>query len=307
MWSPKQFDFADPLNQIIWTESVRVQGSIQLPEDLCAPGSVGAQQAMVGDGDVLPWVPDLVGKRCNDVGLAVVGCAYAGFIREYSLRTRTLPLSDYSAAKSAADFQEKFFNMVVVGDDAYYSKIQQLADGHFSPDQLLIFDLCRASLVRRGTGTENRGDSSSTLFEDDDACRIYAHYAEHPCSESWTFDRLASCRSGCVVTLGRIAEHGVLRLLTRRLSCGSIERAGFFREFQREPFDDGVWVGTNAEAAMLPVNPGTHTWWKVCGRLNGQRRCWRILPAYHPACNDEFDSDYGAARSALGRMMESCC
>lgn len=120
----------DEINDDIWRDSPAVQRSVQPPEVLGAPGAVGAQQAMIDGDDVLPWVPDLIGSNWrNKNALIIVGSAYAGFIREFSGRGATMPLSDYRTARTWQDFQERFVATVVHPDVNYYRRLTALAGG----------------------------------------------------------------------------------------------------------------------------------------------------------------------------------
>src|SRR4051794_21754424 len=96
-WAASTLNVDDEVNDGIWSQSIAVQKEIQPPDDLLIRDDtpIGAQQAMVdpdpdcispiGDGTILPWVPDLVGSKWDDSdSLIIVGTAYAGFIREYN-------------------------------------------------------------------------------------------------------------------------------------------------------------------------------------------------------------------------------
>ena len=80
-WDQNSLDFNDELNHVIWSESPSHQMEIQHPNELQVPGSIGAQQAMIGQKP-LPWVPDIVGKEWQSPqSIFVVGSAYAGFVK----------------------------------------------------------------------------------------------------------------------------------------------------------------------------------------------------------------------------------
>jgi hypothetical protein len=204
-WGAYHFDFADALNEEIWQLSPVVQQEIQPSNTLKRPGVIGAQQAMLDsplpDGrDALPWVPDLVGKQWRDAGaLVIVGSAYAGFIREYSTRTATIPLSQY-ATSSVQDFQSLFLRYVVSPDLSYYGPLQNLCSEFGSATRLLLMDLCRVSLVKRGTGTTKRMDSSSSAIVRE-APAVYEKYVESEQPSEWLWRRFAEGQAQCIVAL----------------------------------------------------------------------------------------------------------
>ncbi|HPJ96378.1 MAG TPA: hypothetical protein PK022_03645, partial [Syntrophales bacterium] len=57
-WNPELLSTSDPLNEEIWLESRNPKLN---PVMNVMNNNVGAQQAMVGE-NILPWVPDIVGK-----------------------------------------------------------------------------------------------------------------------------------------------------------------------------------------------------------------------------------------------------
>jgi hypothetical protein len=96
-------EVADPLNQVIWDESVAAQLEIGPPEQLRAVNSIGAQQAMI-EGTAyshipcLPWVPDLLATDWKaESAILIVGSAYAGFFS-------VLPISVFSVLLSSSSF-----------------------------------------------------------------------------------------------------------------------------------------------------------------------------------------------------------
>jgi len=81
-WNPDLLDLNDSLNREIWERSPGVQFT-----EIGMPTQYGAQQAMTDTDEVLPWLPDVVGKSCEaSAGLLVCGSAYAGFISPFSDR-----------------------------------------------------------------------------------------------------------------------------------------------------------------------------------------------------------------------------
>jgi len=164
-FAPARFDPKDHINERLWATSVTIQRAIQEPRDVASPDDIGAQQAMLRGDSVLPWVPDIVGSqwRHRDA-LLVVGTAYAGFISEFSGRHQknTIALSKYYdlASQPVGIFQTQFLETVVSGDYAFYDPVADLLEGLVDPVKVALFDLCRASFVRRGHGYERRIDSS---------------------------------------------------------------------------------------------------------------------------------------------------
>jgi len=161
-WNNAEFAFqrqsADSINQQIWNRSAKIHEREGFrPVDLAAIGSVGAQQAMLdedlfgpeADGLVLPWVPDVLGAEwCHSEAVHIVGSAYAGFIKGIS--NRNLAFSDYLGASNWHDFADMFLGQVIQGDCAYYEPLCPILDFFGSNRRFSLFDLCRASLVKRG-------------------------------------------------------------------------------------------------------------------------------------------------------------
>jgi hypothetical protein len=124
---------ADPLNQVIWDESVAVQLQIGPPDQLRAVNSIGAQQAMIEGAayshiPCLPWVPDLLVTDWKAASaILVVGSAYAGFIREYS-GGNGMPLAEYARAydKGSVKLFIDSFKNNVIANWAYYDFIRDL-------------------------------------------------------------------------------------------------------------------------------------------------------------------------------------
>ena len=166
-WREHALDLDDPLNREIWMRSPELQLEIDHPRHLQLPGSVGAQQAMVGNA-ALPWVPDLVGHSVSEGNaVLVIGSAYAGFIGGVSKRSSTIPESDYRENTMAA-FQRAFLSHVVVEDSSYYGKIKRMLAAAVPLERVCLLDLCRASFVQRADGTSphRRDDSGDKIARD---------------------------------------------------------------------------------------------------------------------------------------------
>jgi uracil-DNA glycosylase len=214
-WNADELDFEDPLNRKIWDQSPSLQLQIDPPDNLQLPGSVGAQQAMTG-ATPLPWVPDIVGRRVSEgKGIAILGSAYAGFIRGLSKRGNTITEHHYRNT-TMAEFQRAFLRHVVTEDPSYYRKIERSLSSVLPLDRVCLFDLCRVSFVQRASGTNaNRKDDSGDRVVRADPAK-FVSYVENETAEAWTWARIADSRPQIVVALGTIAEHGVLRLFARR-------------------------------------------------------------------------------------------
>ena len=311
-WNRDYFDFDDPLNQEIWSRSPVVQQEIQSPRELQKPGAIGAQQAMIdltpnprfSASPSLPWVPDVVGKEWHTrEALLIVGSAYAGFIREFSTRSRALPLADYVSASSASQFQRSFLRYVVAPDSSYYGPIQALASSKTAA-RIALFDVCRASFVKRGSGTAQRNDTSgdSVALE---APEVFEQYAENKTQADWTWRRITESQANRIVALGYIAEHGLLRLFARhgmqiQVSNGSAPplRINAF------PDGSGRWVKVYADHPSRPVGSWLklRCWWTISGEVEGVHRAWHLLPAFHPARHQKPDPEYRQTKVLLAAM-----
>ena len=71
-WSIEYLCKDDLINEEIWSKSPAIEQIIQSENE----SNVGAQQGMAGD-NILPWVPDIVGKKWNTPsGLNIIGSDY---------------------------------------------------------------------------------------------------------------------------------------------------------------------------------------------------------------------------------------
>ena len=314
-WDHANFKLVDTINADMWTRSPQLQREIQPPAALGKPGSVGPQQAMLEpdaalaiDADtVLPWVPDIVGKDADgDRAVLVFGAAYAGFIHEYSSRDACLPLSDYVQAAKRGDgdgwaaFQRLFLDKVVNPDVAYYGKLASLlASAGVSANRIVLSDLCPNSFVKRIVINNERKDDSSQ--PSGDRAPIFCRYVEHPVVAGWTWRRIIESRAVCIIALGRIAEHGLLRLFSRHgasISCNGRQ----WRPPQApgtEP--EWTWVGNKAapQTSMAYwLRPGRSWTISIPGRQ------LRLLPVYHPSRVDDYDPSYSQTRNALAAWFQ---
>jgi hypothetical protein len=287
-WDEDAFDLQDNLNADIWARSRGVQREVQPPDQLTHPGAEGGQQAMLEGplsgkvAGVLPWVPDLVGSHWRDAeSLLIVGSAYAGFIEGYSDRQGCLRLVDYVGATNlpAEDFQRHFIRQVVAPDRSYYALLQSLIEGQFaSPSHVTLFDLCRASFVRRGNRPvgDKGGDSVTNTSP------AYLVYVEHPTQREWLWQRVTDGEARRIIALGTIAEHGLLRLFSGQgMEVQATDGSAVWIPRSSE---DRTWPRWYADrnhklANWLP----SHRWWTIRGKVRGAAREWALLPVYHPA------------------------
>ncbi len=278
----------DKINDAIWFESPARQRSIQPPECLAAPGAVGAQQAMVSADDILPWVPDLLCENwIAPETILIVGSAYAGFIREFSLRTATMPLGVYRTAGIWQEFQERFIEYVVRPDQNYYGPLTRLGGGTLR--NLVLLDLCRASFVQRGAASGPRRDESKDSILNKNAA-TYSRYVD--IQADWTWQRIVESRARRIVALGSIAEHGLLRLFTKR--GATIAEAD--RTVSIKSRADNVWpLHYAVRGRTFGYWLDHQTWWTVTHTVNGQKREWKVLPTLHPA---RMHDDPGYMRTA---------
>jgi hypothetical protein len=312
-WYPENFNLNDDqINDEIWGKSRELQKKIQCPDKLIALGSVGAQQAMLDENqalgikvdDVLPWVPDIVGKNSDkENGLLIFGAAYAGFIYEYSSRPACMPLCEYVKAVKDQDiayFQKQFLDRVVAPDSSYYGKIKSLMQSvQIKSSQIVLSDLCPCSVVKRQIKNGQRKDDSKQPSKD--RAKIFCEYVENPQVQKWTADRILKSKSRHIIALGHIAEHGLLRLFSRM-------GAKFYNGNQPFNLQTNIappwkWVDQYADHPNrnLKFWIDNNTWWTI---RKGDRD-WRLLPIYHPAIADRYDSNYNNTISLLKNFLSN--
>lgn len=278
-WNESHLDLYDSINKDIWSTSPNTQLAIQPQGDLQAPGTIGAQQAMVG-GNPLPWVPDIVGRhwQTSTTAIVVVGSAYAPFIREYSSRGATLSIYDYTSAQSAADFQRSFLKSVVARDSDYYLKIATMLQnsGLSDASNVVLTDLCKCSLAVRGDGRPRL----DTLFsrpwtaEQKDSFKAYA---ENDQMSDWTWQRIANSSSNTIIALGLLAEHGLLRLFYKKLKPVKVIHSGTLAPLTLNTARNN-WVNLYACSSCKVRAWGDNYW-----RISGGGREWRLYVREHPS------------------------
>lgn len=320
LWNPDHFDFEDHLNQEIWISSPHVQREIQPPESLTHIGAFGAQQAMLPSSErsagqaseVLPWVPDLLGRYWRAGGsLLVVGSAYAGFICELSRRNHCMQLADYRNAVTVEDFQRHFLESVVRNDRSYYDRIVTLLPDKVNATGIALFDLCRASFVQRSE--ESHSGRRRDKWRDrivQTGADIYNRYLTHDRAADWLWRRIADTESGFIVALGTIAEHGLLRFFRSRVEDLELQAYGTAERCKLRSFEGSAWVKEYADPSYkLGYWIDHEAWWTVTGRLQGEERSWRVLPVHHPSSLGRPRSipSYARTKDVLVKMMGCSC
>jgi hypothetical protein len=297
----------DPINQSIWTDSALLQRKIVEHETL--PLRVGAQQAMpkacdqkiFSAQDPLPWVPDLVGTNFgNDPqSVLVVASSYNGFIEGYSGRDAVMPLTDYIAAKNAGaegigSFIRKFKEHVVDRDEAYYQTILRdlLPPAGCDLDSCCITDVCKASFVQRGEGSDggNRGDKGNDKIVQTFWSQwilyvigVDGDERNFPLPNAWLWQRMQRCH--LIVALGTIAEYGVLKVFMR---MATTPKVWSWHDNAIVPNHTTMTAQTQDwEYAYACSNRKLSHWlraedWWVLSD-DGARQRWFLLPVHHPA------------------------
>ena len=298
-----QHNAQDSINENIWVRSANIHEDGNFtPASLAAAGRYGAQQAMLdpavlgqtADGIVLPWVPDVLGADWEDVSAVhVVGWAYAGFIREIS--SRYLPFSDYLRASKAHwhDFADVYLRHVIQGDSDYYEPLSPILEFFASKSggrgSFSLFDLCRASLVKRGQ-IDNFGRRFDTVIplgnSDIESQSCVASYCEHIESQRWTWERLKGSEASLVVVLGLTAEHGLLNLFLKEKQYiwDASGKPWQGHAKSTSPLWTVNYAGSGRDwkpALTIGARLKSPTWWCV-GPEHGEPR-WHVIPIYHPS------------------------
>lgn len=307
----------DCINEEIWAKSADIhKHGIFTPASLAAAGCYGAQQAMmdpvvVGQaaaGIVLPWVPDILGANWKDArAVHVVGWAYAGFVKEIS--SRYLPFSDYLQASKAhwKDFADLYLRHVIQGDCDYYEPLSPILEFFASKtggrDMFSVFDLCRASLVKRGQVDKSRRRFDTVIpltNRDAKSQKSVAEYCECIESQRWTWDRLSGSAATLVVVLGFTSEHGLLMNLLKQEQKPYIWDAVSGKPWQphaksTSPLWTVNYAGSGPDwkpTLTIAERLKSPTWWCVGPQLGEAR--WHVIPIYHPSgAEGRFAKDPG--------------
>lgn len=258
----------DAINEEIWTQSAALQAAMQPPRAGWAAGEVGAQQSMCGES-ALPWVPDLVGcELASPSAVLFVGMSYAGFIRRSGRRNGLIPPEDYLAA-SAAEFADRFAE-VVVPRYPYYQHLLDALPADVATAQVAFTDLCRACFVKVG----RKDDSNSSVERADKA--LFSRYVDHPDQQRWHQRRILGSGARLLVAVGHVAEHGLLRLLRDGLGCEV--RCGAGRvEFSRRSAAHSWPTAYAHDRRQIGAWASTNDWWEA---VSAGRR-WNVVTVPH--------------------------
>jgi uracil-DNA glycosylase len=129
---------------------------------------------------------------------------------------------------------------------------------------------------------------------------VFCKYVEHQTVASWTWRRIAESRAERIIALGHIAEHGLLRLLSRHGARISFNGRQWYQDGQSEDLSTGEWVDRYADEQKTLgywLTPGR--WWTVFT----QGRNLRLLPVYHPARVEKYDRGYTQTGDALAAWL----
>lgn len=293
-----QHEKEDSINDEIWFQSAKIhrnQGF--MPAELAASG-YGAQQAMLpADASVLPWVPDVLGSEWDHPkAVHIVGMAYAGFIK--GLSDRSFPLEEYVKASKGSwrEFARTYLSLVIRGDQAYYETLSPVLEYFGSKSRFCLFDLCRASLVKREV---NRSHDKPIRLSRADlrSQQCVASYCEHPQSQRWTWGRLCggldskSCVRA-VIALGWTAEHGLLKLFlkNKQYVWDSSEKQKPWRDDSQNSASPLWTVHYARSGSTLGKRLESASWWCV-GPTPHEAR-WHVIPIYHPSTLSAHDRAY---------------
>jgi hypothetical protein len=283
----------------MWSRSPDLQREIQPPPKARLAG-VGAQQAMVPGGRVLPWIPDILGRDwCRPESLLIIGAAYGPFVQGFARRTQTVSPAVCENASTWPDFQDCVLRGLLEDDSSYYSRLMAFAAVTGQPTAssgIAVLNLCRTSFVERNATGRFRGGDGVVMRH----CGLFERYVEHPQNQSWLWRRVTGTGSTRIIAVGAIAEHGLLRLFMRQRCelriAGTLERL--------RTFTGGAWVKHYARPRrQLSFWTDRSTWWGIRGMHRGQERVWRLLPIAHPA--DSPRHEYVRERELVAGMLAS--
>lgn len=308
-WAAMALKAEEPVNEEVWARSPGLALHLHGGNMLRNASDIGGEQSMIDDLDVpLPWVTDLVGTDSEDAtSILVCGSSVAPCIRGLAQRRNGIKLSSYIDAHSSASFQNAFMEEVVVPDCAYYGKLAAMLDGYVSPSQLIVTDLCRASFCRRGTRPMRVSDSLDLDYYDAggdkiacDSPAVFRSYTESDDVDRLNWRRISEFKGNRIIALGMLAEHGLLRLLSRH-GATTIHRhkhASSRWRFKRE--ED--WPRNRPAHTGFPISYwlAADDWWVV----HWEQRTCHILPVPHPAYVYSPVAEYGPVRAVLPLMRD---
>ena len=222
---------------------------------------------------------------------------------------RTVPFQSYAKASavSLGALQFLFLDQIIAPNgsalgDPYYGPVEQFCGSLPDASRIALFDLCRASYVKRTfvNGSEIHVSNAKIVEKSAD---IFARYVEAKTPEAWLWRRLSGGSALRVLALGTVAEHGLLRLFQRKGMAIYLHRAtrpevGPLTFLPADLRDlSGSWVrphaykrlrcGTDSlekiltEKAQLDYWLQRQAWWSIRGPGDGEE-IWRLLPVYHP-------------------------
>ena len=318
----------DPTNSEIWAESPFAMTQVHdiRGDGVEFSGEFGCQQAMVGDeaftyeghrligayddDEPLPWIPDWVGRRASgDCGVTVIGPSYPPVLAERAQCWAGLPLAEYRAAETADEFMTRFTERVLRDDDfGHFCQLESLLFPFRTAADLCYFNLCRGSFVIQcqipGDGDDRYDDDMDSSHLANPADRrehqlLYGEYVQT--KDRWTWERLSERCSGVVIALGRVAEHGLLRLFRRKGAL--IRRHDDGAEWNAPALDDDALWPSLAADPTRPIGSWTDRygrWWDVRG---SDDRRWRVLPVFGLQQVEKVDPGYRRTRRVLGAFL----
>jgi hypothetical protein len=287
-WLLNNLDLRDKLNMEIWSRSIVEQEKIQPYQSNWQVGEIGAQQAMRFPFR-LPWVPDLVGHDWNKQdSLLIVGSAYGAFIGGDGRQHEIAPHS--YACETCEQFSKVFFEKMIGGQRSYYARVSELASAVIkSCRSLALFDLCRVAFVRRAPRRDQFGDGIVNC-----APELFTQYVETSKSNEWLWRRIIGSEATTILTLGTIAEHGILRLFARNLHdsliSDSIDSTIVFEVKNANHKWPARYAAIRRKLKSRKAM-SSPPFWKVEGRTEaGLHRTWNVAVAPHPGAREDFGS-----------------
>jgi hypothetical protein len=309
-WSAANFHSSkDSLNRRVSERSPLLTLVIHRGGMLQEAGDIGAQQAMINStAPPLPWVPDIVGTESGDRDAVLfLGSAYSPFFAGFSDRGggATLEAPD-PRCYDLTTFCRDFLCRLVSRDAKYYAAIRRICGDQIPPTKILVTDLCRASFCRRGDrrdGSAQRFDSGGdrVAYENPE---LFRRYTESLVPRSSNWKRITGTKAVRVVTLGTLAEHGLLRQFHLQ---GDFSISRF-----KDPASQWRFRSTLDWPKPRPALSGSRVgrwareqdWWVVRERNAPEARVWHVLPVPHPSARGGLLSrNCDAVQGVLAHML----
>lgn len=277
-WSLDALDLEDPLNEEIWQHSPEEQERIQPYRDGWAIGEIGAQQAMRYPYR-LPWVPDIVGRDWKSRDAVVIfGSAYGPLVGREGRPSFIAP-HKYVRASNAAEFTKLYSEKVL--QDRYYRRIAELGSTVVPVYRMIILDLGRVSFVRCSLDRDEGGDSVIGSTPE-----LFTRHVQSPAANEWLWRRVLGTEAETVIALGKVAEHGILRLFSRNLRDVSIRDSSDASIRFVAKLEDHRWPLRNAHHSRTLKDraaAASPPYWAVEGMTSeGILRAWRVAVVPHP-------------------------